>query len=113
VSTFATTRVALPTEIEPRLITNVLRADQSTCCLACRTIEDHDTLFVLAEVAHFVGIGLLGFKMYSKRSAAGAQPTALSQQASSMLGCWAVSYLCQSAQQPPKPLAVGSIRCSV
>ena len=38
----------------------------------CRTIEDHDTLFVLAEVAHFVGIGLLGFKMYSKRSAAGA-----------------------------------------
>jgi len=37
----------------------------------CRTIEDHDTLFVLAEVAHFVGIGLLGFKMYSKRSAAG------------------------------------------
>jgi hypothetical protein len=39
----------------------------------CRTIEDHDTLFVLAEVAHFVGIGLLGFKMYSKRSAAGVQ----------------------------------------
>jgi hypothetical protein len=36
-----------------------------------RTIEDHDTLFVLAEVAHFVGIGLLAFKMYSKRSAAG------------------------------------------
>lgn len=36
-----------------------------------RTIEDHDTLFVLAEIAHFVGIGLLGFKMYSKRSAAG------------------------------------------
>jgi hypothetical protein len=39
---------------------------------ARRTIEDHDTLFVLAEIAHFVGIGLLGFKMYSKRSAAGA-----------------------------------------
>jgi hypothetical protein len=36
-----------------------------------RTIEDHDTLFVMAEVAHFVGIGLLGFKMCSKRSAAG------------------------------------------
>jgi hypothetical protein len=36
-----------------------------------RTIEDHDTLFVLAEVAHFIGIGLLAFKMYSKRSAAG------------------------------------------
>lgn len=39
--------------------------------VSCRTIEDHDTLFVLAEVAHFVGIGLLGYKMYSKRSAAG------------------------------------------
>lgn len=38
-----------------------------------RTIEDHDTLFVLAEIAHFVGIGLLAFKMYSKRSAAGGQ----------------------------------------
>lgn len=38
-----------------------------------RTIEDHDTLFVLAEVAHFVGIGLLAYKMYSKRSAAGGQ----------------------------------------
>eukprot|EP00879_Flechtneria_rotunda_P003395 GHRR01003623.1.p1 GENE.GHRR01003623.1~~GHRR01003623.1.p1 ORF type:complete len:328 (+),score=50.20 GHRR01003623.1:357-1340(+) len=36
-----------------------------------RTIEDHDTLFVLAEIAHFVGIGLLAFKMYSKRSASG------------------------------------------
>lgn len=40
--------------------------------VSCRTVEDHDTLFVLAEIAHFVGIGLLGFKMYSKRSAAGA-----------------------------------------
>ena len=36
-----------------------------------RTIEDHDTLFVLAETAHFVGIGLLGYKIYKKRSVAG------------------------------------------
>ncbi|KAI8472336.1 MAG: P-loop containing nucleoside triphosphate hydrolase protein [Monoraphidium minutum] len=36
-----------------------------------RTIEDHDTLFVLAEAAHFVGIGLLGWKIYSKKSVAG------------------------------------------
>ena len=36
-----------------------------------RTIEDHDTLFVLAEMAHFVGIGLLGFKILTKKSVAG------------------------------------------
>lgn len=36
-----------------------------------RTIEDHDTLFVLAEAAHFVGIGLLGWKIWSKKSVAG------------------------------------------
>ena len=38
-----------------------------------RTIEDHDTLFVLAEAAHFVGIGLLGWKIWTKKSVAGAQ----------------------------------------
>lgn len=38
-----------------------------------RTIEDHDTLFVLAETAHFVGIGLLGYKIYKKKSVAGKQ----------------------------------------
>lgn len=36
-----------------------------------RTIEDHDTLFVLAEAAHFVGIGLLVYKLYTKKSVAG------------------------------------------
>mgnify|MGYP001806952481 CR=1 FL=1 len=37
-----------------------------------RTIKDHDTLFVLAEIAHFVGIGVLGYKLQQKRSVAGA-----------------------------------------
>ena len=36
-----------------------------------RTIEDHDTLFVLAETAHFIGIGLLGYKLHTKKSVAG------------------------------------------
>lgn len=36
-----------------------------------RTIQDHDTLFVLAEIAHFVGVGLLGYKVMSKKSVAG------------------------------------------
>lgn len=35
------------------------------------TIEDHDTLFVLAEATHFIGIGLLGFKLLTKKSVAG------------------------------------------
>lgn len=37
-----------------------------------RTIEDHDTLFVLAEISHFLGIGVLAYKLYTKRSVAGA-----------------------------------------
>ena len=36
-----------------------------------RTIEDHDTLFILAELSHFVGIGLLAFKLQRKKSVAG------------------------------------------
>jgi ER lumen protein retaining receptor len=36
-----------------------------------RTIQDHDTLFVLAEAAHFIGIGILGYKVTNKKSVAG------------------------------------------
>ncbi|GFR51382.1 hypothetical protein Agub_g13811 [Astrephomene gubernaculifera] len=36
-----------------------------------RTIKDHDTLFVLAEIAHFLGIGVLGYKLQKKKSVAG------------------------------------------
>lgn len=36
-----------------------------------RTIRDHDTLFVLAETAHFVGIGVLAYKLHKKKSVAG------------------------------------------
>ncbi len=35
------------------------------------TIKDHDTLFVLAEVSHFLGIAVLAFKLQRKRSVAG------------------------------------------
>ena len=37
------------------------------------TIEDHDTLFVLAELAHFLGIVILVYKLHRKKSVAGAQ----------------------------------------
>lgn len=36
-----------------------------------RTITDHDTLFVLAESAHFLGIGVLAYKLHKKKSVAG------------------------------------------
>mmetsp|Transcript_6274 Transcript_6274/g.13783 ORF Transcript_6274/g.13783 Transcript_6274/m.13783 type:complete len:280 (-) Transcript_6274:393-1232(-) len=36
-----------------------------------RTIEDHDTLFIMAEVSHFLGIGILAYKLHRKRSCAG------------------------------------------
>ena len=45
-----------------------------------RTIEDHDTLFVLAEIAHFVGIGLLGFGLASHVLSRGADPFRLAAQ---------------------------------
>lgn len=44
---------------------------QQTLIILWLTIEDHDTLFVLAEAAHFLGIGLLGYKISAKRSVAG------------------------------------------
>lgn len=36
-----------------------------------RTIRDHDTLFVLAEISHFLGIGVLAYKLYTRKSVAG------------------------------------------
>lgn len=34
-------------------------------------VEDHDTLFILSESVHFVGIGLLAYKLIKKRAAGG------------------------------------------
>lgn len=34
-------------------------------------VEDHDNLFVMAELVHFVGIGLLAWKLLKKRNAGG------------------------------------------
>lgn len=34
-------------------------------------VEDHDNLFIMAEVIHFIGIGLLAYKLTSKKNAAG------------------------------------------
>lgn len=34
-------------------------------------IEDHDNLFIMAEVVHFLGIGVLIYKLQTKKNAGG------------------------------------------
>jgi ER lumen protein retaining receptor len=34
-------------------------------------IEDHDNLFIMAEVVHFLGIGVLIYKLMTKKNAGG------------------------------------------
>ena len=38
-------------------------------------VVDHDILFVLSESVHFIGIGLLAYKLIKKRGAGGVQST--------------------------------------
>lgn len=35
-------------------------------------VEDHDTLFILSESVHFLGIGVLAWKLIKKKAAGGA-----------------------------------------
>ena len=65
-------------------------------------IEDHDNLFVMAEVVHFLGIGVLLYKLTTKRNAGGelshlypcitarrkAQALELRQRCPAMLHSW-------------------------
>ena len=56
-------------------------------------IEDHDNLFVMAEVVHFLGIGVLLYKLTTKRNAGGelavstAAPAGLDAAVSAVLSC--------------------------
>lgn len=34
-------------------------------------VEDHDTLFILAESIHFLGIGILAYKLLRRRNVGG------------------------------------------
>jgi hypothetical protein len=47
-------------------------ADPQLLLLLWLVIEDHDNLFVMAEVVHFLGIGVLLYKLTTKRNAGGA-----------------------------------------
>ena len=39
--------------------------------IGLQVVEDHDNLFVMAELIHFVGIGLLAWKLLKKKNAGG------------------------------------------
>lgn len=39
-------------------------------------VEDHDTLFILSESVHFLGIGVLAWKLIKKKAAGGAPASA-------------------------------------
>jgi hypothetical protein len=34
-------------------------------------VEDHDTLFIVSEIVHFIGIGVLAYKLLRKRNCGG------------------------------------------
>ena len=40
-------------------------------------IEDHDNLFIMAECVHFAGIGMLLYKLFSKKNAGGKHASSL------------------------------------
>lgn len=41
--------------------------DMQLLFLLWLVIEDHDNLFIMAEVVHFLGIGVLIYKLWTKR----------------------------------------------
>ena len=43
-------------------------------------IEDHDNLFIMAEVVHFLGIGVLIYKLWTKKNAGGETTTSSESQ---------------------------------
>lgn len=72
-----------------------------------RTIQDHDTLFVLAEISHFMGVGILGYKVTTKKSVAGARAaTDAAAAAAVRSSAWLRSGRgCSGDQGPPCRLA--------
>ncbi len=46
-------------------------SDLQALFLMWLVIEDHDNLFIMAEFVHFAGIGMLLYKLFSKKNAGG------------------------------------------
>ena len=64
-------------------------------------IEDHDNLFIMAEFVHFAGIGMLLYKLFSKKSAGGNHATYLYKPQTSIVQgpCTLYVCLCRSLAQ--------------
>ena len=48
-------------------------SDLQALFLMWLVIEDHDNLFIMAELVHFAGIGMLLYKLFSKKNAGGME----------------------------------------
>ena len=60
-------------------------------------IEDHDNLFIMAESVHFLGIGVLIYKLITKKNAGGALRSP--QSGRSAAACAPPTYACLSVEQ--------------
>ncbi len=59
-------------------------SDLQALFLMWLVIEDHDNLFIMAEFVHFAGIGMLLYKLFSKKNAGGTHLTCASTATSQM-----------------------------
>lgn len=70
-----------PKKVQEDVLKKLTRGDcmrPQLLVLLWLVIEDHDNLFIMAESVHFLGIGLLIYKLMTKKNAGGALPAHLS-----------------------------------
>jgi ER lumen protein retaining receptor len=58
-------------ESNTQMLMNLFASPLQTLILFYFIIEDHDTLFVMSEGVHFMGIGVLAYKLLKKRNCGG------------------------------------------
>lgn len=80
-------------------------ASMQVLLILWKTVSDHDTLFILAELSHFLGIFVLGYKLYQKRSVTGVRVAILAERAASP--CVSGSCTCRWAATEHMRLAQG------
>jgi hypothetical protein len=62
----------LKTRLGDHLVETFSRLHLQLLVLLWLVIEDHDNLFIMAESVHFLGIGLLIYKLMTKKNAGGS-----------------------------------------
>lgn len=60
-------------------------SDSQALLLMWLVIEDHDNLFIMAEFVHFAGIGMLLYKLFSKKNAGGMDSSHLCSNCNSQM----------------------------